>query len=364
MPPEFRAGAALEALLFVDLDGDLAPEAIVGEPNRPLLQRNDGTGRFEPVGPPVKQVLTQAVAGDVDGDGDPDVVVAGPSPVIELWLNDGVGNLARAAQQFGTTTDAGIRGLALTDFDGDGDLDLYSANQAQDQLFRNDGQGGFTDVTATNLPSDVALSSDVLVLDIDGDGNLDLVLEDGVGGLSGLRRIPGGYRAVLALVAPGDPFYATQVAVGDLEGDGDVDVIHYDGVAQSANGAARVLANRSQQLEAPLPARLGGSLDLYVDAREAGVARGAIAWPAFAAAPASAPLSIPGLGVLRLDPGSLVLDAPLFIGSGVGEGLRRLPVPNDPALVDVVLPCQAIVAPGGDLNRARLTGRVDVRLIR
>lgn len=60
-----------------------------------------------------------------------------------FWRNDGMGSFTEVAEQLGLGTTRDGRGLAYLDYDNDGDLDLFIANQAQaPQLFRNDGSYG------------------------------------------------------------------------------------------------------------------------------------------------------------------------------------------------------------------------------
>src|SRR5690606_10723842 len=96
--------------------------------------------------------------GDVDGDGDVDLVQAhicfpGWQSPHGLWLNDGTGHLrfdrsGRMPQECLFPI-----GCLLADTDADGDLDLVIWQQDQQtQLLTNDGRGYFTNVTATHMP--------------------------------------------------------------------------------------------------------------------------------------------------------------------------------------------------------------------
>lgn len=95
---------------------------------------------------------------DFDGDGDFDLYVVnftaplGAAPTAEganrLWRNDGarfVDFTARAG--VGDPEGFGM-GAAFADYDADGDLDLYVANNGANRLFRNRGNGGFDEVAA------------------------------------------------------------------------------------------------------------------------------------------------------------------------------------------------------------------------
>ena len=65
--------------------------------------------------------------------------------------------------------------VALGDVDGDGDPDLVFGNAQQNRLYLNDGTGIFTDATAARMPSDSDRTEAVALGDVDGDGDADLV---------------------------------------------------------------------------------------------------------------------------------------------------------------------------------------------
>jgi hypothetical protein len=121
--------------------------------------------------------------GDVDGDGDLDVVVGNDHDPNQLLLNDGRGAFDDATA--GRLTSPGFAGNAtyevdLADIDGDGDLDLLLCNDHDlpDRVHVNDGQGFFTDVSATALPPNNTWTVDQVVADFDGDGDVDWFLVD------------------------------------------------------------------------------------------------------------------------------------------------------------------------------------------
>jgi hypothetical protein len=119
----------------------------------------------------------------VDGDGDPDLLIANENDNA-LLLNDGTGVFAPApdgALPLPAHPEE-TREADLADIDDDGDLDACFANVArlpgavaQNRILLNDGAGRFTDATADLLPAALSFSLDVDLVDIDGDGDLDRV---------------------------------------------------------------------------------------------------------------------------------------------------------------------------------------------
>ncbi len=144
---------------------------VSGFAGRPLLPEITGGG---------------AALADFDGDGDLDAyfVQSGslyqdPSAVgadarNRLFLNEGDGRFAEAPDARGAD-DAGYgMGVAVGDYDNDGDVDLYVTNVGPNALYRNDGTGRFEDVSAEAGIEDPAWSTSATFHDFDLDGDLDL----------------------------------------------------------------------------------------------------------------------------------------------------------------------------------------------
>jgi hypothetical protein len=91
---------------------------------------------------PYGSIRTQAVfLADLDGDADPDALLARLWGA-EIWWNDGQGDFRRADVRIDYIEDTG---LAVADFDGDGDQDIFAGrNEADYQVWWNDGQGEFS----------------------------------------------------------------------------------------------------------------------------------------------------------------------------------------------------------------------------
>lgn len=167
--------------------------------------------------------------GDYDGDGDPDLYVGrsmedGTRAGGFLFRND-QGHFAE------TTSEAELAGLGnatsaiFADYDNDGRLDLYVAAAGPDQLYRNLGDGRFSNVAATLGVADPAPASVPLFLDIDHDGDLDLYLASPSRNRLYRNPVEGTFeeRALVMGIAGGD-VPSRDVAFGDFDRDGDVDL--------------------------------------------------------------------------------------------------------------------------------------------
>ncbi len=158
------------------------------------LYRNDGGGRFTDVSEAagIRSVAGPGlgvVAADFDGDGLVDLYVANDQAVNHLWLNRGDGTFREDALARGAALnelgqpEAGM-GIAVADPDGDGDLDLFLTHLAGETntYYRNDGHGFFQDVTdekGLGGVSQAYTGFGTSWFDYDGDGTLDLFVANG-----------------------------------------------------------------------------------------------------------------------------------------------------------------------------------------
>ena len=267
--PEIMGGGA--ALADVDGDGDLdaylvqsghLTEPDAGQPpNRLYLNRGDG--HFEDVtagsGAEARGYGMGVAAGDYDDDGDVDLYVTNLGPDV-LLRNDGTGHFEDVTESAGLGHPAWGCSVAFLDYDRDGDLDLFVVNYLgwspgaeldcvntfglpefcgpqsyaspmTDVLYRNDGDGRFTDVSAASGFDLVAGNGlGVACADFDGNGWLDIFVANDQD-MDRLWMNEGGSFEERAMVAGcavdinGRTKSCMGIAIGDVDDDGDPDFL-------------------------------------------------------------------------------------------------------------------------------------------
>jgi hypothetical protein len=232
------------------------PRGLTGDTN--VLYKNNGDGTFTDVTEkagilkPGPRYSITAVSYDFDNDGWPDIYVAVDSQPSILFRNNHDGTFSDQAVLSGVAysdnghEQAGM-GVAVADYDCDGSLDIFKTNFADDtcNLYRNNGDGSFTDVT---FSSGIGINNGYVAwgcafLDYDNDGWADLMQINGhvypeieghaVGQNYKNPRLVyrnmsnGHFTDVSAQMGSGitEKFSSRGAAFGDYDNDGDIDAV-------------------------------------------------------------------------------------------------------------------------------------------
>ncbi len=202
-----------------DNDGDLDVVLLRGAGDRPMrlsLLANEGDGRFKDVTIPARlgePIAAGAAAwGDYDNDGWVDLFVCGeyrarkrdgetaapdPRNRCRLYRNEGGVTFRDVAAAAGVVNDRCARGAAWGDYDDDGRLDLYVANEnAGSRLYHNEGAGRFRDVAPSLDVTGPQSGHCCWFWDLDNDGKLDLFVAE--------RQTGFAQTVALALLLPGE----------------------------------------------------------------------------------------------------------------------------------------------------------------
>ncbi|MDQ8179714.1 FG-GAP-like repeat-containing protein [Pelagicoccus sp. SDUM812005] len=178
---------------------------------------------------------------DVDNDGDLDLYVCQFDAPNLLFLNDGKGNFTEAAAAAGIAVQSGSVVGAFEDYDRDGDLDLFLLTNVldatahpegePDYLFQNQGDGTFKDVTATaGIANDRGKGHAATWWDADGDLWPDLYISNDFEAPDHLYKNNGDgtFTDITDLALPHTAWYSMGSDFGDINNDGRLDLLTAD----------------------------------------------------------------------------------------------------------------------------------------
>ncbi|WP_161569147.1 FG-GAP repeat domain-containing protein [Candidatus Oscillochloris fontis] len=264
------------ALVDVDGDGDL-DLSLANQGQASQIYRNCSVKSGEPGDPCGMSIgislsnstiwqtsdtpnTTSMAWGDVDGDGDLDLVLGNQGEASQIYRNDGTGNMGSPAT-WQTNPFPSTQSLALADVDGDGDLDLVLGYvNAPAQLYLNTCNPnagvcstpfGLT-LNGWEPTSNASNASAFAWGDVDGDADLDLAVGNNGDGnaifLNTCNPVNGICSGTIGLANLPDQSMGsnatTSIAWGDLDGDGDLDL-----AVGNLNQRSQLYRNNSGTLE-------------------------------------------------------------------------------------------------------------------
>jgi len=239
---------------------------VVDEMPRNALYRNEGGWRFTDVtaasGLGDEGFGLGVAVGDYDGDGDPDVYVNNYGPNA-LYRNNGDGTFSNVTEQAGVGAGNQVgAGTAFLDIENDGDLDLYVSNYigfsyethvprtmmgipsyvgpqdyppVPDMLFRNEGDGTFTDVSReSGIAAHPGTGMGLVCADYDDDGDTDVFVCNDVQANFLFRNDGNGVFTEVGVLTgaaydiAGAPTGSMGVDCGDYDNDGRLDFFMTD----------------------------------------------------------------------------------------------------------------------------------------
>lgn len=233
-----------------DVNGDRLQDFFIGgaykQTGRLFIQQPDGSFKGQHLVTGVKnEEDMQSAFFDADGDGDLDLIVLGGStefransPMLHprLYTNDGKGGFTINTNAVPAEVRTPAKALAIGDFDGDGDLDIFIGGRVsiglnpqtpRSYLLRND-KGKFTDITHSFCPAleNAQMINAALWADIDQDGKPELIV---AADLMPIRIFKNTGNTLTEITAKCNLSSASgfwrSISIADVDNDGDMDIV-------------------------------------------------------------------------------------------------------------------------------------------
>lgn len=208
-------GQPFVSLAFVEANGDATGDVLVGRAGATELHLGPGDAPPTLLPVPPEAVVGDAVSGDFDGDGDPDLVASTLDGRLLVLTNDGAGGFALTSDQ---AVGSPMQDLVALQWDGNGTLDVAGVTPEGLAILHLGGGAG-TFVANISLPT-VGLATSLARGQLDPESFDDLLVQDETAGQIFLGNVSGDITPDAWL--PGQLRGSRRLLVGDL-GSGGID---------------------------------------------------------------------------------------------------------------------------------------------
>ncbi|GAA5021012.1 hypothetical protein GCM10011506_03590 [Marivirga lumbricoides] len=218
------------------------------------LYHNNGDGTFTKIADASIATAISSSFGatwsDYDNDGDMDVFIPNREQENFLYRNEGAGEFTRITEGIIVNENLGSVGASWGDYDNDGDMDLFVANPGTkyNTLYNNQGNGSFIKITNSPITSDKGNTHGSAWVDLDNDGDLDLYVTNdaGEGNFLYMNNGDGSFQKIENdLTETPQKSFGTAVADYDNDGDLDIFVANHSGEANQLYINSRGRCNQS-----------------------------------------------------------------------------------------------------------------------